>query len=326
MVDHIPRCSFCKSPSIIQIPYSGHSFCSKHFLSMYRKRVRKYVAQNRLVKSGDRVGLALSGGKDSIAMTKVMHEIFGKRPNVKLVAVTIDEGIRGYRSHSIKCAAAVCKRLGIEHHVFSFKEEFRVTLDEIARNKEALGELTPCAFCGVLRRTLINRAAIRLKLTKLASGHNLDDEAQSIIMSLMRGNDERLRRLGAKSGVASFPEVFVQRIKPLRTTPEREDLLFIILEGFKKDYHECPYAKLAFRNEVRDLVNRIEDRHAGVKYNLLNSFDRMLLPVLKREWSGKAPKKCMKCGDPASGELCQACVMLDAIKKSKTKQRCVKGK
>lgn len=322
----VPKCSFCKSESMIRIPYSGHSFCRKHFLSMYRKRVRKYVARNRMAASGDVVGLALSGGKDSLAMTAMMHEIFGKRPNVKLVAITIDEGIRGYRRHTIRRAAAACKRLGIKHHVFSFREEFGITLDEIARDKKALGELTPCAFCGVLRRALINRAAIRLGFTKLASGHNLDDEAQSIIMSLMRGNDERLRRLGAKSGVASFPESFVQRIKPLRTTPERENMLFILLEGFEKDHHECPYAGLAFRNDVRKLINHIEERHAGVKYNLLNSFDRMILPVLKREWSGKAPKKCTKCGDPASGEICQACVMLDAIKKSKNERPSVKGK
>jgi len=145
---------------------------------MFDKRFRKTVRTRKMIKKGDLVAVGLSGGKDS---TVLLHSLARLRKDLpfELVAITIDEGIAGYRARTMKPAKASCEKLSIEQHVFSFKELCGKRLDHLVRKSE---ENIPCSQCGVLRRYALNKAARELKAHRLALGHNLDDMAQTNVL------------------------------------------------------------------------------------------------------------------------------------------------
>ena len=151
------------------------------------------VKTRRMIVTGDRVAVAFSGGKDSTALLLLLSNLFPAGQDVQLVALTIDEGIAGYREATVQAAEHLARRLGIEHHCISFPELFGDSLDILLKGRETQA----CSICGILRRKALVVAAQRTGATKLATGHNLDDEAQSVLMNVFRGDLPRLIRNSA---------------------------------------------------------------------------------------------------------------------------------
>ncbi len=251
-----------------------------------------------MVERGDRIAVALSGGKDSIALLYVLHKIFKNRPDIELLAITIDEGIEGYREHTIPHAVELTNKLGIPHTIRSFGEEFGITLDDLTKKKEHVA----CTLCGVLRKNLLNKAARELGATKLALGHNLDDEAQTILMNYMRGDVDRMKRM-----VGIKQQGMVLRIKPLRSIPEKEVALYGFLNNLPVSTDECPYAGEALRNEIREMINNYEVKHPGTKYSLLGGFEAISQALRSPETQ---VVRCEKCGEPGSYAICKTCRLL----------------
>lgn len=302
----------CGNRASIELRYCGEPLCTKHFLRKTWKRLKRHMAGQDLIGSGDIVGIAYSGGKDSTVLLHILHELFSKRPDIKLVAITVDEGIKAYRPESLRLASRTCKKLGVRHVVISAKEEFGLSVDQIVRRLPKTG-LTPCSYCGVIRRYLLNKAAARAGCTKVATGHNLDDEAESVLMDFVRGDLNKMVRLGARVGVGSFPG-FIQRVKPLRQLPEREVAIFAMMNGWEFDSAKCPYHGAALREDVRDAINAIEEKHPGAKYAIVGTADR-ILPAIRKSFIGPAPVLCRMCGELASRELCRYCEYLELMKK-----------
>jgi len=240
----------------------------------------------------------VSGGKDSGALLYFLSKLLKKRRDIRLFAITIDEGIRGYRD--CRVASQIVERLGIEHITASFEEEFGVTLDGIVHER---GDRLSCSFCGVLRRQLVNRVARRNGATRLALGFNLDDEAQSVLMNVLRGDADRLFRQ------MSPVEGLVPRIKPFLYIPEREVALYAVLhvEGF--ELGRCPYSHNALRADVRNLLNDYSWRHPATKYSLVNLGERLAAAGMP---AGAAVTLCKTCGEPFIGE-CRPCQMLSEV-------------
>lgn len=298
----------CKSGPVISLRYCGEDLCRKHFLKKTWKRIKRHTAQGELVVSGDRVAIGYSAGKDSTALLHVFHELFSKRKDISLVAITIDEGISGYRPPSLRLAKKTCKALGIKHAIISAEKEFGKTIDSVAGTlaKTSGGRgLAPCSYCGVVRRYLLNRAAQKEGATKVATGHNLDDEAESVMMDFVRGDVQKMIRLGPKVGVSRFSG-FVQRIKPLRMIPEREVAAFSLLNGWEFDSSVCPYSSFALREKVREAINSLEVAHPGTKYSIVSTADR-ILPSIRKGFLGAEPKICKSCGELSSREICRFC-------------------
>lgn len=309
-------CSRCrKGEPVVELKYSGEFLCRKCFNRLFESRVRKTIRVNRLLKYDDHVGVAVSGGKDSLTILSILHGLSKKAPKSRLTAITIDEGVRGYRSKTLKSAKELCNKLGVEHHIYSFREEFDLTLDEMIRKARLRGDETPaCSFCGVLRRRLLNDNARALGVSKLATGHNLDDEIQASLMNYIRGDLERIERMGAEVGVIKSSK-FVPRIKPLRECPEREVALYAILNGINVDFQECPYSREAFRVTVRDMINHLEEKHSGSKYQLLRTTDK-LVGILREYYTGskKEINECSRCGELTSGEVCKTCQIIGRLR------------
>jgi len=219
-------CSKCNKPAITFIRYNGTSLCKDHFIQYFEKRVKKEIKKQGKTQNDSKIGVAVSGGKDSIVTLSIINDIFSKR-NIKIIAVTIDEGIKGYRDNSIKIAENYCKKKGIEHHIVTFKDIIGKTMDEIALENDELGE---CSYCGVFRRVCLNTKSKELKIQKLATGHNLDDMSQSILMNFVNGDIQKLARLGPHKKIQPG---LVPRMIPLRTIPEKEIALYGNCSKFK---------------------------------------------------------------------------------------------
>ncbi|MEM3555849.1 MAG: TIGR00269 family protein [Candidatus Micrarchaeia archaeon] len=302
------KCSRCSGNAVIYLPYGNENLCRKHFVESYERRVMRAVREFRMIKKGDRIGAAVSGGKDSLSMLHILKKICDSM-RVELVALSVDEGIKGYREKTLKVARENCKKLEVEHRVLSFKKEIGVTVDEISKKKE---RMRTCSYCGVFRRWILNKAAREMELNKLAVGHNLDDTAQSILMNFLRNEPFRLARLGPAGGIIE-DEFFVDRIKPLMMIPERESAVYSIIKGMNVEFGRCPYAHEAFRSRVRVFLNELEEEFPGTKFRVVNSFMSLKNSIEKQFRTNEKPVKCRECGELSSQEICMRCKMLKEL-------------
>lgn len=300
-------CDKCKNPSIILVRYSGAHLCRKHFSEFVEKRVKLELRRQVDLKGGERIAVAVSGGKDSMVALHLTHSILGDRKDLEICAVTVDEGIEGYRASSIPMVAEACRSRGLEHVVVSIEDIYGMTVDDIASRGR---DLSICSYCGVLRRGAINRAARDWKATHVATGLNLDDTAQSILMNFTRGDVERLARLGPHKRVQKG---LVPRIQPLRTIPESETTLYAMANGIGFHDLECPHAPEAMRNSYRRMVAELEDAYPGTRHSILASYDQVL-PALEKQFPPADLKTCA-CGEPTLSTRCKACELISSISK-----------
>lgn len=305
----VVHCSLCSAPHVLLVPYSGTRLCRGHFMETVERRARAEFRRQARLQPGDRVAVALSGGKDSSVALALVHVILKDRRDVSLVAVTVDEGIAGYRSATVEGAARLCRDLGVEHRLVAYRDSFGTTTDEIVASG-ALGGATPCSACGVLRRRALNDAARDAGATHLVTGHNLDDQAQSILMNLVRGDLARLARLAPHDRAVHG---LVPRVAPLLRVPEKEVALYALLRGLPVEHAACPHSGAALRGTFRDVLLALEEREPGTRHALLRVHER-LRPLLEGV-DTKGVRACRLCGEPASGEVCAACATVARAKK-----------
>jgi uncharacterized protein (TIGR00269 family) len=296
------KCKKCNHDAIIFQKYSGMHLCKKHFVADIERKIKLTIRQEYIIRKNDVIAVALSGGKDSSVALYVMHKILGNRPDIEIVAVSVDEGIEGYRSNTLEVAKNLTRTLGIRHIIRSFKEAHGVTMDELAALEREKGT---CSYCGVLRNSILNRAALDIGATKLVTGHNLDDEAQTILLNHLRGDVDRMVRFSQPAAI----EGLVLRAKPLRNIPEKEVALYALVNSLPVDFSECPYAGEALRGEVREMLNNFEIKHPGTKYSLLRGFDK-LAGALAKELPPAKIEKCRICGETCTEDICQVCKLL----------------
>ncbi|MCC7554368.1 MAG: TIGR00269 family protein [Methanobacteriaceae archaeon] len=302
------ECSKCENPKvIIKRKHSGQILCKDCFIDSIQKKAIKTIKKEKLLSKGDKVLVALSGGKDSVATLDIL-ESFRKRRFIDLCAVTVDEGINNYRKSGVDIAISHAQRLGIEYKVVSFKSSFNITLDEIMKKEEHRGS---CTYCGVFRRWIINKAAKDMNATKIATGHNLDDETQAILMNYLECNIDNLTKLGAKT--SSKSDKFTVKIKPLREIPEKEIGLYVLARNLDVHLDSCPYSKQSFRGEVGELLQDLSSKHPTIMYSTLKGFDK-LKPIIKKELSPSYNvSNCEICNEPSSNKLCRVCTFLEEL-------------
>ena len=298
-------CSTCDREAVILLKHSGQKFCQRCFARSVEKRVQNTISKYNMFTPTDRIAVAVSGGKDSVSLLHILHKIETGFPKSKILAITIDEGIAGYRDEAVQIAAENCKKLGIEHIVSSFKELYGYDLDDVVEAAEDKGGLSACTYCGVLRRKALNVAARRVGAEKLATAHTLDDETQTILLNLLRGNVAWLARLEP----VLEGERFVRRVKPLCEVPEAETAFYAFLKKVKFQSSTCPYMRSSTRNDVRAFLNELEMKHPGTKFAVYRSFEKVN-PSVRVFADDIGLKECDVCGEPTVGQTCRACQVL----------------
>ncbi len=300
-------CTYCSGDAVYTREYEGVSFCSKCFRHAVEEKARRTITGHQMLEYDDHVAVAVSGGKDSLTLLTLLVKLEGRFPRSRLTAISVDEGIEGYRDEALELAQKACQKLGVDQIVVSYRELFGATTDEIAAMK--LGQ-TPCAYCGVFRRKAINKAAVMVGASKIATAHNLDDEVQTVLLNILHGDPMRIVRSGP---VLRDPRVkFLPRIKPLCDIPEKEIVLYAYLNGIEFQSVECPHGHEALRNDIRAFLNQMEQKHPGSKFTLQGTAER-LRELLVETSPVQELHQCEKCGDPTPHQLCEACLMLELI-------------
>ena len=303
LVSMDPYCDRCRKKPAIYLRYSGQHLCGDHFLDLIRKRIRREVRDQGLIRGEQRIAVAVSGGKDSILLLNQLKEIVEPIRAVSLVALTVDEGIDGYRPSSLDIVRDQTGRLGVESKVMSYGDLFGMTMDEMVEKSD----LGPCTICGIMRRKCLNMMAKEAGCTVLATGHNLDDMAQTVLMNVLSADIDRMARLGPHKRSL---EGFIKRSMPLRTIPEVETYLSAHLLGLPIHELECPYSKTAKRGHYRDLLMSAEEATPGSRHSLLK-FQKQISSLMPG--SDGSISKCPECGEPVFvGEgkrLCRACIL-----------------
>ncbi len=274
----------------------------KEFNDKIFTRINNLIDDYSLIKEGELIAVALSGGKDSVLTLHALKN-YQQYLDFDLVAISVDEGIEGYRQHGIDAAVQNANDLGVELVQKSFKEDEGFSLDDIYSDFKSA-----CIPCGVFRRNILNKTAYELGAVKIATGHNLDDEIQSFLMSFARGDTIKFSKFGPELDVI-HPKL-VPRIKPLWNTPEKEVGMWAVLNNINIHLDECPYSHLSLRAKIKEFLNVSEDKYPGVKTNVMNSFIEML--DFENDFEAHL-NECEVCGEPTSSNICKACELKDLI-------------
>lgn len=260
------------------------------------KKVSEIIRRYNLIRKGDKVVVALSGGKDSTSVLYIL-----KKMGYSVEALMIDLYLGNWsRVHNEKMTK-FCEENDIPLTIVDLKKELGQGICFIKAVLKEQKNLTGCTVCGIIKRWILNRWAKKLGADKLVTGHNLDDEAQNVLMNFLKGNV----LLGMNSSPATGGKEingFVQRVKPFFFVPESEIMKYARSKKFDILYDKCPCAFGTYRVETREWMDSISD---GEKLKIVRNFQK-LVPGLRKENFTKI-RKCRECSEPARGDLCNAC-------------------
>lgn len=245
------KCLHCSGRAVIVDP----CLCSSHFISYFEKKVLSTIRTYDLLSKEEKICVAVSGGKDSVSLLFLLRKYF---PHVSAAAV--DEGIAGYRESTLAHVRKKCAEWKVKLDVVSFRASAGKTLDEFMEV-----DVHPCTVCGKLRREILNVMAKDADV--LALGHNLDDEAQTVLMNLFAFKPDLAE---VQFPVSQKRDRFVRRVKPFCMMREKEVMLYAVLNDLAPPFVECPYMHDSFRNDVRDALNEYELSYPGSKKNIFN--------------------------------------------------------
>ena len=318
------ECDKCGRDAVMHAAYSGLHLCESHFCVSVEKRVRRRIREDGLL-SADATPddpetwvIGLSGGKDSVVLTQILVDTFDEDPRIELVALSIHEGIEGYRDASLDASEQLTADLDIAHEVVSYAEEFDLRMDDVAADDPE--GMAPCAYCGVFRRDVLERYASTLGADKLLTGHNLDDEAQTALMNVFSGDVKQMaKHFDASLGPFSKREQsqrFVPRAKPLRDVPEKEVALYAHLMDLPAHITECPHASEAYRGEIQQLLLEMEESHPGTRHSILSGYEELAELAARRYRDDEERQEfgeCDRCGAPTARDVCRKCYLVEAV-------------
>ena len=326
-------CDKCGQHAVLHAAYSGLHLCEDHLCRAVEKRVRRRVREDGLVpddatpEAPERWVVGLSGGKDSVVLTHILSDIFERDPRIELVALSIHEGIEGYRDASLDACRELTADLDIRHEVVSYAEEFGVEMDKVVEDDPE--GMAACAYCGVFRRDLLSRYAEDLDADKLLTGHNLDDEAETALMNFLEGDVTQMAQhfdasLGPFDGDGDHPTEraretqshHVPRAKPLRDVPEKEVALYARFRDLPAHITECPHADEAYRGEIQSLMLDLEQNHPGTRHSIMAGYEKLAALAADVYGGDDADVdfgECDTCGAPTARDQCRKCNLLAAL-------------
>ncbi|MBL7051078.1 TIGR00269 family protein [Candidatus Woesearchaeota archaeon] len=289
--------------------------CRSHFIDYFENKVRKTIRKFKLLTHQEKIGVAVSGGKDSTVILYILHKL-----KYKPIALTVDALIGNYTKENLKNLRSVCKKYKIPLNEISFKKEFGYSLCYLKSVLNSKGHnYSSCMVCGILRRFLLNKYAKKHKLDVLVTGHNLDDEAQAFLMNVFRNDPKLARRQGPITG-SKETKAFVKRVKPLYLCSEKEAETYSKLMKFPVHYTPCPCRTNSYRKKFLDMLNRFEKDHKDVKYKIVRFF---LETVHKQKDKIEGTvNECTICEGPASKEICKKCEIILSLKNKPKKKKC----
>ncbi|XP_052202156.1 cytoplasmic tRNA 2-thiolation protein 1 [Diospyros lotus] len=286
-------------------PKTLDQICRECFFAVFEEEIHRVIVDNQLFKPGERIAIGASGGKDSTVLAYVLSEL-NRRHNygLDLFLLSVDEGITGYRDDSLETVKRNEIQYGLPLKVVSYKDLYGWTMDEIVK---IIGLKNNCTFCGVFRRQALDRGAALLKVDKLATGHNADDIAETVLLNILRGDIARLSRC---TSITTGEDGPIPRCKPFKYTYEKEIVMYAYFK--KLDYFstECIYSPNAYRGFAREFIKDLERIRPRAILDIIKSGENFRIST-----STKMPEQgtCERCGYISSQKWCKACVLLEGL-------------
>ncbi|KAG0433647.1 Cytoplasmic tRNA 2-thiolation protein 1 [Dictyocoela muelleri] len=380
-------CQICNQfKAIILRPKNSNKLCKNCFFKSFESEIHETIISNNLFNKGDRVAIAVSGGKDSTVLAHVLYTLNKQYDyGIELVLLSIDEGIKGYRDHSLDVVRSNRDDYGLNLSILPFKSIVGHTMDEIANKinnynynnninfnndyinktkndvnktsndfyndinktytqsnediksyddnkiyfknekcnradpktiKNPEGEsnflikkegTSNCTYCGVFRRRALESGAKSLNCNKIATGHNADDLAETVILNLIRGDSNRFFTC-----VDPKNNQKITRIKPFKYVYEKEIVLYAFHKKLKYFSTECTHSHGAHRGFVRSFIKEMERIDSKIILNIIKCAD-----LYRRDRNDVSLYKCCKCGEiTSSKKLCMFCLLIDNLNKS----------
>ena len=299
------KCDRCENTVAYSRKYSGENLCSDCFSKSIIHKTTKTISKYNMIESGDVVGVAVSGGKDSLSLLQVMKKI-SLNHNFKLKAITVDEGIPGYRDEALKIVEEFCKKLNVEHKVYPYSSLFGTTLEQTLELRDN-EKISSCSICGILRRRAIDYGAADLGVDVIATGHNLDDMLQTFIINIISGDTKKIGWMDPDTSKNK-----IRKIKPFCEIYENEIVFYAFTNEIPFQSEECPHMNEGIRTEIRNFLNSLEKTHSGIKNNMYKSILKIsstLKDSNSSEW-----RICSKCGKECTGETCSVCSTLTNLR------------
>ncbi len=308
----MPCCTKCqKEESLYYRAYSGEYLCKKCFLRSIESKAAKTISKYSMIEYGDKVAVGVSGGKDSLSLLYVLKMLFDQHPNNgnELVAVTIDEGIKGYRDESLPIVKDFCAQLNIESKVLSYQSLFGIDMDQ-AMVQRSSQKISSCSMCGTFRRRAIDIAAETVEADIVATAHNMDDQLQTFMINLLAGDVERIGWIYPEP--VQYTQTGMKKVKPFVEIYEYEIAFYALQRDIPFQSEECPYMNESIRTDLREFFNRLERDHPGIKYNAYRSMTK-ISKVLRSSMPPSQTKKCSRCARVSTGDICSVCRTLSIL-------------
>ena len=302
------KCKKCGGVAVINMRHHRLALCADHFVEWFVSYTQRAIEKYRMFGSDDQLLVAVSGGKDSLALWDVLSQL-GYRADGMYIGLGIDgdDGCDdGYSVASQLKAEAFAEARGLTLHVMDVKQTYGQSIPELAQTTRRGRK--PCALCGLVKRHIMNRMAYQGGYDAIATGHNLDDEAAILMQNALHWQTGYLARQ-APVLPSTHPRL-ARKVKPFVRLYERETAAYAIVRGIDYIYDECPHAVGSTTIFYKGLLNQLESRSPGAKLSFYLSF----LQAKKEEglFSGQREalefNDCQKCGQPTTApEMCAFC-------------------
>ncbi len=297
------KCRKCGGAAALELRRHNAAFCSPHFIEFFKKQVAEAIHKHRMFTRDEPVLVAVSGGKDSLALWDVLIE-----DGYRTAGLYLDLGIFDYsRESKARCEAFAAGR-GQKLHVERVAEAVGAPIPEVQK----VTRRPTCSACGLSKRYLMNRAALEHGYAVVATGHNLDDEAATLFGSVLHWQTEALPR--QSPALASTHAKLARRVKPLYRLSEFETAAYAFLRRIDYIVEECPFAKGATSLAHKEVLNRLEEVSPGAKHNFLFGFLDKARAAFERLEDVQL-RECSACGQVTTGDICAFCKLAEQVKR-----------
>ena len=304
------RCRKCGEKAVINMRQHRLSLCKHHYLEWLPNHVLKFIEKYEMCSDHDRVLVAVSGGKDSLALWDILWKL-----GFHTEGLYIDLGIIAkiaYSNRSMKFAREFADQRNLILHLADIKRDYGESIPEISARTRR-GRDKPCSLCGLIKRYIMNRFALDGQYDVLVTAHNLDDEAAILLANTL---DWSLEFLARGEPVLPSKPGFLKKVKPFCRTYEREAAAYTILRDIAYMRDECPFSINSKQLYYKKYLNEWEENRPGTKLrfylNYLNAIAQGAFPTRQASAQQLAQQRCPQCGQPTNtGSLCAFCKLFN---------------
>ena len=297
------KCRKCGAPAALELRRHNAAFCEPDFLEFFRNQVREAIRKHRMFTKDEQVLVAVSGGKDSLALWDVLID-----EGYRTTGLYLDLGIFDYSVESKAQCEKFAAARSVPLIISAIAEEVGAPVPVI----QSVTRRPPCSGCGLSKRYLMNRVALEHEIPVVATGHNLDDEAATLFGSVMHWQMDALPR--QSPALPSTHPKLVRRVKPLYRLSELETAAFAFMRKIDYIVEECPFAAGATSIAHKEILSRMEAASPGAKHNFLFGFLDRARPAFEQA-EGVALNECARCGQVTTGTICAFCKLSDQVKR-----------